>query len=138
MRLKLLIVTAVLFTTAQVWAHHGSTGYDQNKPLHFAGKISKVDWANPHVVIHVEVTGADANVATWLVNTVPPNAAKRLGFPESSFATGTEVTVDGYQALDGSNHVNGTDIVFKDGKKIHSADCFAPNQPCFRPSDSFK
>ena len=95
------------------------------------GKVSLVEWVNPHIVIHLEVAGADGKAATWLVNTLPPNAAKRLGFPESSFAAGTEISVDGFQAIDGSNHVNGTSIVFKDGRKIVTPDCFAPEQPCF-------
>jgi hypothetical protein len=58
------------------------------------------------------------------VNTVPPNPAIRLGFSKSSFDVGTDLTVDGYQAEDGSNHVNGTSIVFKDGKKIVTPGCF--------------
>jgi hypothetical protein len=37
--------------------------------------------------------------------------------------------------MDGSNHVNGTSIVFKDGKKIVTPDCFPAEQPCFKPFD---
>jgi len=125
----------MLLTAGRIWAHHGPTGFDQNKPVHFAGKVIQVEWTNPHVVIHIEVASADGTVARWLVNTLPPNAAKRLGFSQSYFAEGNELVVDGYQALDGSNHVNGTSIVFKDGQKITSPDCFDANQHCFRPDD---
>ena len=137
MKLKLAVVTAVLLAVAPIWAHHGSSGFDQNKPVHFVGKVSQVEWSNPHVVVHLDVAGADGKVATWLVNTIPPNTAKRRGFSQSSFAAGTDLTVDGFQALDGSNHVNGTSLLFKDGQKITSSDCFAPNdQYCFRPAGS--
>jgi Family of unknown function (DUF6152) len=121
---KLPVVIAVLLAAGPIWAHHGSTGFDQKKPVHLIGKVSLLEWMNPHVVIHLEVAGADGKVATWLVNTVPPNPAIRLGFTKSSFPVGTDLTVDGYQAEDGSNHVNGTSIVFQDGKKIVTPGCF--------------
>jgi len=135
MRLKLPVVIAVLLASNSIWAHHGSAGFDRNKPVHFAGKVIQVEWVNPHVVLHIAVAGADGTVATWLVNTLPPNAAKRIGFPQSYFAEGKEVAVDGYQALDGSNHVNGTSLMFKDGQNITTPDCFDANQHCFTPSD---
>jgi len=135
MRLKLLVVIAVFLVATPTWAHHGSTGFDQKKPVHLIGKVSEVEWMNPHIVIHLEAAGADGKAATWLVNTVPPNVAMRLGFSKSSFAVGTEISVDGYQAIDGSNHVNSTNVVFKDGKAIVSPDCFVDQQRCFRPLD---
>ena len=93
-----------------------------------------LDWTNPHVVIHLEVTGTDGKTATWLVNTIPPGAMKFRGLSKSSFAVGTEISVDGYQAIDGSNHVNGHTVVFPDGQKLGDGpDCFAAPQQCFHP-----
>jgi hypothetical protein len=135
MRLRLSVVTTLLLAAVPVLAHHGSAGFDQNKPVHFTGKISSVDWSNPHVVIHVDVAGADGQVTTWLVNTYAPNAAKRMGYPQTDFAAGTELTIDGYQAIDGSNHVNGTNILFPDGRKIVSPDCFDNGPYCYKPND---
>jgi hypothetical protein len=133
MKLKPAGVIALLLATVPIFAHHGSTGFDQKKPVHLIGKVSMVEWVNPHLVIHFDVAAADGKVATWRVNTFPPNVASRNGFSQSSFEAGTELTVDGYQALDGSNRVNGTSIVFKDGKKIVGQDCFDPRANCFRP-----
>ena len=119
-------VVTLFVAAAIVWGHHGSNGFDQNRPLHFTGTVTQVEWSNPHVVLHV-----DAGGVTWQVNTLPPNTAKRLGFSQGDFTSGVEVTVDGFQALDGSNHVNGTSIVLKNGKQITSAACFAPSDHCF-------
>ena len=136
MRLKFPVVITVFLAAIPMWAHHGSTGFDQKKPVHLIGKVSEVEWMNPHVVIHLEAAGTDGKVVTWLVNTAPPHAAIRMGFSKSSFAVGTEISVDGYQALDGSNHVNSTSIVFKDGKAIVGPDCFVDAQRCYRPLDT--
>jgi hypothetical protein len=136
MRLNLpVVIVAVLLAAAPIQAHHGSAGFDQNKPVHFIGKVSLLEWTNPHIVIHLEVADADGKVVTWLVNTIPPNTAKRMGFMQGSFAAGTEISVEGYQAIDGSNHVNGTSIVFPDGKKIVTPDCFTAGQYCYKPGD---
>jgi Family of unknown function (DUF6152) len=135
MRFKLSIIIAVLLAAAPIWAHHGSTGFDQKKPVHLVGKISMLDWSNPHIVIHLDVAGADGKVATWLVNTLPPNAAIRRGFLKTSFAVGTEISVEGYQALDGSNHVNGTNIALGDGQQIVTPDCFDNGPYCYKPAD---
>ena len=133
MRIKLPTVIALLLAAAPVWAHHGSAGFDQKRPVHITGKVSMLEWNNPHVVVHVEVTGTDGKVTRWLVNTFPPNAGMRLGYSKNTFAIGTEITIDGYQALDGSTRVNSHSIAFKDGKKITSPDCFAEPQRCFTP-----
>jgi hypothetical protein len=136
MKLNLRIITSVLLAAAPLWAHHGSAGYDQNKPVHLVGKVSLVDWTNPHVVIHLEVTGEDGKTATWLVNTLPPATATRIGFPKNSFAAGTEITVECFQATDGSNHVNGTRVMFNDGRKIVTPDCFSAREHCFTPGEA--
>jgi hypothetical protein len=135
---KLLVVIAVLLAAAPIWAHHGSAGFDQTKPVHLIGKVSLLDWSNPHIVIHLEVADADGNVATWLINTLPPSPMTKLGYSKSSFALGTDLTVDGYQSKDGSNHVNGTSVAFQDGKKIVTPDCFDNGPFCYQPYDSSK
>ena len=126
---------AVAFLAAPISAHHGSTGFDQSKPVHLVGKVSLLEWSNPHIVIHLDVTGADGKVATWLVNTIPPGKAIRERFSKTSFEVGTEVSVDGYQAADGSNHVNCTNIVLPDGRKIISLGCFDGEPHCYKPYD---
>ena len=137
MRLKLSVVIVVLLAAAPIWAHHGSAGFDQKKPVHFIGKVSLLEWTNPHIVIHLEVAGADGKVATWLVNSFPPNVAKRLGFSQSSFAVGTEITVDGYQATDGSNRVTFTSVALGDGRKFTATtDCFAAPEKCYHAIDA--
>ena len=60
MKLKPPGVLAVLLAAVPLWAHHGSTGFDQKKPVHFIGKVSLLEWMNPHVVIHLEVAGPTA------------------------------------------------------------------------------
>ena len=38
-----------------VWAHHGWSSFDQNRPIYLEGTASKVRWANPHTELELEV-----------------------------------------------------------------------------------
>ena len=137
MKLRIPVVVALLLATVPVWAHHGNAGFDQTKPVHLTGKISMLEWTNPHVVIHFDVTGADGKVATWLVDMAPPSAAKRNGLSQSSFPIGMGISVDGYQAIDGSNRVTCNSAVLEDGKKFTATtDCFATPEKCYHPVEA--
>src|SRR5579862_2255609 len=55
-------VAILLLLVAPIFAHHGGAGFDLKKSVHVSGKISRVEWINPHLFIHLDVTGADGTV----------------------------------------------------------------------------
>lgn len=118
MKFKLLVVVTVLLTAATTWAHHGTAEFDLTKPVHLSGTVSQTEWANPHVLIHLSVTGADRKVTEWFVECPPPNWMKRSGLTQSALEVGTELAVEGYQAKDGSNRFRAANytVAQKDGK----------------------
>jgi hypothetical protein len=105
--------------TAPVWAHHAfAAEFDAKRPVNFRAKVTKVEWVNPHVWIHVEVQRPDGKVEPWAIEGGTPNVLFRRGFTKQSLAPGTEITVDGYQAKDGTRRANGRDLTLPDGKKL--------------------
>jgi len=46
---------SILLAASPIWAHHGSTGFDQKKPVHLVGKVSLLEWMNPHIYFYVDV-----------------------------------------------------------------------------------
>ena len=100
-------------------AHHAfAAEFDANKPVKFTGKVTKMEWINPHAWLHVDVKQPDGTVENWAVEAGTPNVLYRRGFTKESLLVGTEVVVDGYQAKDGSQRCNGRDLTLPDGRKL--------------------
>lgn len=124
MRRKIAIAVAVLSlflvgTAASISAHHAfAAEFDANKPLLFKGTVTKMEWINPHVWIHVDVKKPDGAVESWAIEGGAPVNLLRRGLTKQSLPLGTEILVDGYQAKDGSRRANGREITLGDGKKL--------------------
>ena len=102
-----------------VTAHHAfAAEFDAERPVEFSGTVTKVEWINPHVWIHIDVNKDDGTVENWGFEAGTPNVLFRRGFTRESLLPGTEVLVDGYQAKDGTNRANGRDMTFADGTKM--------------------
>jgi hypothetical protein len=77
-----------------------------------------MEWINPHPWIHIDVKSADGKSERWMIEASAPNALIRRGFTKNSLPAGSVITVEGYQARDGANRANGTDLTFADGRKL--------------------
>ena len=121
MRLKLLtlsIIGGLLALAAPAWAHHSfAAQYDSERLETFTGVITKVEWTNPHIYIHMDVKDASGKVNSWAMEGYPPNTLKRTGFPRSILKEGDTITITAYLAKDGSNTAAGREITFSDGSK---------------------
>jgi hypothetical protein len=106
-------------TAASLQAHHAfAAEFDAKKPVHFEGTITRMEWTNPHVWVHMDVKKPDGSVENWAFEAGTPNVLFRRGFTKESLLPGTKVVVDGYQAKNGLRRANGRDLTFPDGRKL--------------------
>ena len=113
------ILATLCVACAPAVAHHAFGGeFDANRPVLLKGKVTRVEWVNPHAWIHLEVTKADGSKEEWMIEGGSPNSLLRHGLNKDSLPAGTEIVVDGYQSKDESNKMNGRDITFPDGRKL--------------------
>ena len=100
-------------------AHHAfAAEFDSNKPVKFEGTVTKMQWLNPHVWLHMDVKTPDGKTESWAFEAGTPTVLFRRGFTKNSLLPGTRIVIDGYRAKDGSRRANGRDITFPDGRKM--------------------
>ena len=115
------IVAGALLTAfaAPAGAHHAfAANFDANKPIRFEAVITKMEWINPHVWIHVDARMPDGSVEQWMIEAGSPSMLFRQGLNKNSVTAGMEVIVEGYQARNGSRRANGRDITLPDGRNL--------------------
>jgi hypothetical protein len=114
-----VLTLVVVGTAASLSAHHAfAAEFDANKPLTLKGTVTKMEWLNPHVWLHMDVKMPNGAVENWAFEAGTPNVLFRRGFTRDTLKVGTEVVVDGYRAKDGSRRANGRDVTFADGRKL--------------------
>ena len=80
-------MTASLLAAAlPACAHHSfAAEYDASKPIKLTGKVTKVEWTNPHIFIYLDVTDEKTGeVENWALEMGGPNSLMRLGWKRDS------------------------------------------------------
>ena len=109
----------VIFACAaqSVTAHHSSVAeFDGTKLLTLPGKVTRIDWRNPHAFIYIDVTDDKGETSNWGVELSPPNILLRAGWTRN--AVGDQLTITGYASKDGSKRVRARNVTLADGRSI--------------------
>jgi hypothetical protein len=121
MNAKALLITLGFASLPAVpaLAHHAfAAEFDANQPVTLEGKVTRMEWINPHAWLHIEVTDPDGTTSEWRIEAGSPNTLIRRGMTRDSIPIGTEVVVFGYRHRNGSNAANGRDVTLPDGTKL--------------------
>ena len=115
-----VLALGIPMAVSSAWAHHAfAAEFDVEKPLQLRGKVTKMEWINPHSWIHIAVPDEKTGkVSEWMIECGPPNGLLRRGFTKASLPPGTEIVVTGWQAKDDSLRANGSTITLPDGSKL--------------------
>ncbi len=118
---RIIIILGMLLGLSMLpaHAHHAfSAEFDSDNPVHLEGKVTKVDWINPHAWIHVEVTKEDGSTENWLVEGGTPNSLFRRGITRKTLVPGTKIIIDGFRAKLDVFAAAGRRITFPDGTQV--------------------
>lgn len=138
-RYACLAALAVAATVTPVKGHHSfAAEFDASKEVKATGKVTKVEWMNPHAWFYVDVgelcegpAGSGKSnswkcarpdpaqsSAEWGFELASPNGLMRLGWTRNSLKIGDVVTVEGTRSKDGGPRSNARSVVMNTGQRL--------------------
>jgi hypothetical protein len=113
----------LLLAATPTLAHHAfSAVFDADKPVKMAGVVTKVEWQNPHAWFYIDVKDDTGKVTNWGMEMGSPNGLIRAGWTRTSVKVGDAVSVEGFQARDGSSLGNARVVILTNtGQRLFAA-----------------
>jgi hypothetical protein len=112
-----VIVAAMTFGSgASLFAHHSHAMFDMTQELTLTGTIRKVVYANPHVMLYLDVKQSNGESESWSVEMSSIDNEQRRGVYPNTLKAGDVVTVKLHPLRDGRKGGNYTTITTADGK----------------------
>jgi hypothetical protein len=108
-----VIVAALVAVPAA--AHHGIGTFNTREEITIAGRVTGVDFINPHAWLYLDVTGADGKTAAWRCEMRSATTLRRSGWSPEMFKPGERVTIMGSPDRNDPNSCYLSTIVFADG-----------------------
>jgi len=99
------------------YAHHSVAGqFDSTKPAHLTGRITSVEWINPHTYIHLDVKEENGEVTSWRLESLPVAMMRKAGLTkEMILGDGSPVTADGILSRDTAHVAFLMKLTYADG-----------------------
>jgi hypothetical protein len=113
-----VFILAISTTALPLVAHHGNAVYDDTKTIILKGTVTQWVWANPHCILHLDVTDDSGQVVSWIVETENPTSMFNIGWSKTSFKPGDQVTVTALQVKNGKPIGRIVDALLPSGQKL--------------------
>ena len=121
-RVGWMAIAGLWLAAMPVFAHHSfAAQYDETAMVTLTGKVTKMSWKNPHVILSMDVKGDDGQVVNWRLEMGSPNGLMQQGWKLDSLKPGDQVTVSGFRARDGSKLMNARKVTVGAQGKVYSA-----------------
>ena len=116
---SILAVCGLLMAAVPVAAHHAlAAQYDMDKPIEITGTLNKMEFINPHSMLHLDVKSPDGKVTTWVFQTTNAGSLRSRGLARNALEQGAVYTVKGFAARNGNPMGFLRVLVFPDKKEM--------------------
>lgn len=129
--LALAVACVVGFAGGPVAAHHSfAAQYDRDQPVTLKGKVTRIEWMNPHIYFYIDVVDEAGAASQWSIEGGAPTSLYRAGWRKNSMKVGDLVTVHGYRARNGTKLANMHTAILADGREVFGGQqYYSPSAP---------
>jgi Family of unknown function (DUF6152) len=119
-------IAALLLGAGSASAHHAfSRDFDQNKAVTLSGTVTKVQWTSPHVITYLDVKDNTGKVTNWKIEMGSPAQLTKAGWTQNKLKVGETVSLQGWQAKNGTNFANAEEVTMANGEKLSAASSYS-------------
>jgi hypothetical protein len=90
--LLVTLVSSMVFSTG-ISGHHSFAMFDHENQLQLSGTVTRFQWTNPHVYIHLDVDNDEGGFDTWTIECANPGILSRIGWKFNSIKEGDEISI---------------------------------------------
>jgi hypothetical protein len=120
-----VVLAALLLYAASASAHHAfSKTFDPSKQVNLSGTVTKIQWTNPHVITYVDVKDANGKVTNWKFEMGNPVSLTKAGWTRDKLNVGQMVTLQGWQAKNGSHFASAEEVTMASGERLSAASSY--------------
>lgn len=119
-----LIVLSLLAASTPTAAHHSfAAEFDAKKPVKLTGKVTLIEWMNPHAFIYVDAKDEQTGtIRNWAIELGSPTGLARVGWTRSVLEVEDVVTIEGSMAKHKENLANARSVLLaRTGQKLGGA-----------------
>jgi hypothetical protein len=84
----------------RAYAHHGAGLYDMRRNVELEGKLTRLDFVNPHTYVYFDVVGNDGKVIAMKCEMRSATTLRRSGWSPDMFKPGVSIKVTGHPHRD--------------------------------------
>jgi hypothetical protein len=88
------VLTVFFASVVTASAHHGFGTFDLSKSVTYTGKLTRLEFINPHSWLYFEVTDANGKVTRHRCEMRSAHTLRRSGWKEELFPIGQQVTIE--------------------------------------------
>ena len=128
LRTRAAAVIASLVVASPLLAHH-EWPVDRRQRITLHGTVTAITWANPHVMIAVDVQ-SNGSIEHWRIGGSSPQFMTTCGWTKNTLKPGDVIAVVGYRFKDGSTAVLMRTIVLPSGQEMYYGAPPLSKTPC--------